>query len=161
MIFFSRALKIDFPAVVVGNTSIPRPAGSTFRVVDEIFLCNKYRQNTEGKQFLFYGFVRDKADVKYCQCIVHEHLTRVTQTAPLVYVAHFPMESLQGNFGANFRSWHRSLRMDAGGPPAWASCLSGTVDRLPKTWDAHHPSTPNIQVMNLQALNPQYPKQCH
>ena len=82
--------KIDFPAVVVGNTSIPRPAGSTFRVVDEIFLCNKYRQNTEGKQFLFYGFVRDKADVKYCQCIVHEPLTRVTRTAPLVYVAHIP-----------------------------------------------------------------------
>ena len=72
--------KIDFPAVVVGNTSgsIPRPAGSTFRVVDEIFLCNKYGQNTEGKQFLFYGFVRDKADVKYWQCIVHEPLTRVT-----------------------------------------------------------------------------------
>ena len=82
--------KIDFPAVVVGNTSIPRPAGSTFRVVDEIFLCNKYRQNTEGKQFLFYGFVRDKADVKYCQCIVHEPLTRVTRTAPLVCVAHIP-----------------------------------------------------------------------
>ena len=82
--------KIDFPAVVVGNTSIPRPAGSTFRVVDEIFLCNKYGQNTEGKQFLFYGFVRDKADVKYRQCIVHEPLTRVTRTAPLVYVAHIP-----------------------------------------------------------------------
>jgi len=82
--------KIDFPAVVVGNTSIPRLAGSTFRVVDEIFLCNKYRHNTEGKQFLFYGFVRDKADVKYCQCIVHEPLTRVTRTAPLVYVAHIP-----------------------------------------------------------------------
>ena len=82
--------KIDFPAVVVGNTSIPRPAGSTFRVVDEIFLCNKYGQNTEGKQFLFYGFVRDKADVKYRQCIVHQPLTRVTRTAPLVYVAHIP-----------------------------------------------------------------------
>ena len=76
--------------MVVGNTSIPRPAGSTFRVVDEIFLCNKYGQNTEGKQFLFYGFVRDKADVKYRQCIVHEPLTRVTRTAPLVYVAHIP-----------------------------------------------------------------------
>ena len=76
--------------MVVGNTSIPRPAGSTFRVVDEIFLCNKYGQNTEGKQCLFYGFVRDKADVKYCQCIVHEPLTRVTRTAPLVYVAHIP-----------------------------------------------------------------------
>ena len=45
--------KIDFPSVVVGNTSIPRPAGSTFRVVDEIFLCNKYGQNTEGKHFCF------------------------------------------------------------------------------------------------------------
>ena len=88
--------KIDFPAVVVGNTSIPRPAGSTFRVVDEIFLCNKYRQNTEGKQFLFYGFVRDKADVKYCQCIVHEPLTRVTRTAPLVYVAHIPNGKFAG-----------------------------------------------------------------
>ena len=39
---------------------------------------------------MFYGFVRDKADVKYCQCIVHEPLTRVTRTAPLVYVAHIP-----------------------------------------------------------------------
>ena len=40
--------------------------------------------------FLFYGFVRDKADVKYCQCIVHKPLTRVTRTAPLVHVAHIP-----------------------------------------------------------------------
>ena len=90
------SLKIDFPAVVVGNTSIPRPAGSTFRVGDEIFLCNKYRQNTEGKQFLFYGFVWDKADVKYCQCIVHEPLTRVTRTALLVYIAHIPNRNFAG-----------------------------------------------------------------
>ena len=45
---------------------------------------------------LFYGFVRDKADVKYCQCIVHEPLIRVTRTAPLVYVAHIPNEKFAG-----------------------------------------------------------------
>ena len=95
--------KIDFPAVVVGNTSIPRLAGSTFRVVDETFLCNKYGQNTEEKQFLFYGFVRDKADVKYCQCIVHEPLTRITRTDPLIYIAHIPNGKFAGKLWSKFQ----------------------------------------------------------
>ena len=45
-------VKIDFPVVVV-NTSRPGPAGTMFRVGNKIFFCNKYRQNTEGKQILF------------------------------------------------------------------------------------------------------------
>ena len=41
------------------------------------------------------------------------------------------------------------------------TCLSAKADWLPKTWNVHHPSTLKIQVVNLRALNPQYPKQCH
>ena len=92
-------------------------------MVDEILLCNKYGQNTERKQFLFYGFVRDKADVKYCQCIVHEPLTRVTRTAPLVYVAHIPngkfaRQTLEQISEADTEVLIR-MAMDAGGPPAF------------------------------------------
>ena len=82
--------KIFFPCCGCGQYFHTSSIWKHVQSGDEIFLCNKYGQNTEGKQFLFYGFVRNKADVKYCQCIVHEPLTRVTRTAPLVYVAHIP-----------------------------------------------------------------------
>ena len=62
----------------------------------------------------------------------------------------------RANPGANFRSWHCGLRMDAGGLPAavghdlcfWDSGL------IAKTLRCHHPSTPNIQVVNLQSTQP-------
>ena len=89
-------LKLDFPAVILDNTAIKRPAGTTFRVGDEIFVCNQYRSNTAQRKFLFYGFVRDKADVKYCQCVLHEPATRLTRTAPLLYIAHIPEGKVAG-----------------------------------------------------------------
>ena len=76
--------------VFTDDVKISRTPGTTFRIGDEVFICFKSRNQPERRHFLFFGLVWEKGDVKYFPCILHDERSKITRTAPLIYIAHVP-----------------------------------------------------------------------
>ena len=95
-VFEKVVLNCEFAAVFDGEKQIQRPPGTTFRLGDEVVICSKARSNTKGRVWLFYYLVWERGDHRYFPCILHEPATKVTRTAPLLYVAHVPNGKVAG-----------------------------------------------------------------
>jgi hypothetical protein len=81
---------IGYNPVYTDDVKISRAPGTTFRIGDEVFICFKSRNQPERRHFLFFGLVWEKGDVKYFPCILHDERSKITRTAPLIYIAHVP-----------------------------------------------------------------------